>query len=138
MSCFNFTPAFTRRDMLRLSANSFGLLALGDLLRAADTPIDSKSPLAIRPTHFAPKAKRIIFLFMHGGPSQVDTFDYKPRLQKEDGKELPFAPAKLVEKATGRKLLASPWKFTKHGESGAWVSELFPNVAKHVDDLCFL
>ncbi|HVJ79446.1 MAG TPA: DUF1501 domain-containing protein, partial [Planctomycetia bacterium] len=58
--------------------------------------------------------------------------------QKEDGKELPFAPAKLVEKATGRKLLASPWKFAKHGESGAWVSELFPNVAKHVDDLCFL
>ena len=76
--CFRFTPAVTRRDMLRLSANSFGLLALADLVRAADTPIDPKNPLAARPPHFAPKAKRIIFLFMHGGPSQVDTFDYKP------------------------------------------------------------
>src|SRR6188472_4369581 len=133
MSCFNFTPAFTRRDMLRLSANSFGLLALGDLLRAADTPIDSKSPLAIRPTHFPPKAKRVIFLFMHGGPSQVDTFDYKPKLIADDGKPLPFPKPRVVSAETGN-LLRSPFAFKQHGQCGAWVSELFPHIASRVDD----
>src|SRR3954463_8214430 len=82
MRCFQFTPAYTRRDLLRLSANGFGLLALADLLggtgRGADTPIAPKNPLAARPPHFRPRARRVIFLFMHGGPSQVDTFDPKP------------------------------------------------------------
>src|SRR6516225_2608524 len=89
LGCFRFTPVCNRREMLRLSANGFGLLALADLLRAADTPIDPKNPLAVRAPHFAPKAKRIIFLFMHGGPSQVDTFDYKPDLKKFDNKPYP-------------------------------------------------
>jgi hypothetical protein len=73
---------------------------------------------------------------MHGGPSHLDTFDFKPRLQHDDGQELPFAPAQGT--TAGRRLMASPWKFTRHGQSGAWVSELFPHLAGHVDDLCFL
>ncbi|MEM9587207.1 MAG: DUF1501 domain-containing protein, partial [Planctomycetota bacterium] len=83
-----------------------------------------------------PRAKRVIFLFMHGGPSHVDTFDYKPKLQKSDGKDLPFAVAKNVSAKT--KLLASPWKFARHGETGHWASELLPETAKHIDDLCII
>lgn len=86
--------------------------------------------------HFAPRAKRVIMLFMHGGPSQVDTFDYKPRLQKDDGKQLPFAPAKNISATP--KLLKSPWRFRQHGESGQWVSELLPFTAKIVDRLCII
>jgi hypothetical protein len=99
----------------------------------ADT---AKSPLAPRPTHHKPRAKRVIFLFMHGGPSQVDTFDYKPALAKHDGKDLPFAPAKGT--TVSRKVMQSPWKFKQYGECGHQVSELFPEMAKHVDDMCFL
>lgn len=88
------------------------------------------NPLAPREPHFAPTAKRVIFLCMRGGPSHVDTFDYKPALKKDDGK-----PA---NGAKGRKLMKSPWKFNAHGESGLQISELFPNVAKHADDLCLL
>src|SRR5262245_34797989 len=113
----------SRRRMLQSAAAGFGYMALrGPAAQAAD----AKNPLAPKELHHPAKAKRIIFVFMHGGPSQVDTFDYKPRLQQENGKDLPFAPNKLLEKATGRKLMASPWKFAQHGESGAWVSELFP------------
>src|SRR5262249_29089680 len=72
----------------------------------------------------------------HGGPSQVDTFDYKPCLIKDDGKDLPFEPAKGT--TVSRKLMTSPWNFKQYGECGHWVSDLFPEVAKHVDDLCFL
>jgi hypothetical protein len=79
----------------------------------------------------------VIFLFMHGGPSQVDTFDYKPLLQRDHGKPLPFAKPRVQFAETGN-LLASPWKCAQHGASGAWVSELFPNVATKVDDLCFV
>ena len=123
----------TRRSMLKSAAAGFGYMAMAGLA-AGETP----NPLAPRPGHHAARAKRIIFVFMHGGPSQIDTFDYKPRLAKDDGKDLPFAPVKGVEANTSRKIMASPWKFAKHGESGAWVSELFPEVAKHVDDLCIL
>ncbi|MHC5540455.1 DUF1501 domain-containing protein, partial [Singulisphaera rosea] len=94
-------------------------------------------PLAPRSPHFAPRAKRVIFLFMTGGPSHIDTFDYKPSLQRDDGKPLPFAKPRVQFAETG-KLLGSPWKFKRYGESGSWVSELFPHVATCVDDLCFL
>ena len=87
--------------------------------------------------HFVPRAKRIIFLFMKGGPSQVDTFDEKPLLRRDDGKPLPFAKPRVQFAATGN-LLRSPWKFQRYGESGSAVSELFPHVARHVDDLCFV
>jgi len=120
--------------MLKATGAGFGYLALRGL--AAEAAAQAQGPLAPKPGHHPARAKSIIFLFMHGGPSQLDTFDYKPRLQRDDGKELPFAPAPGT--TASRKLLASPWKFARHGESGAWVSELFPQVARHVDDLCFL
>jgi hypothetical protein len=86
------------------------------------------------------RAKRVIFLFMHGGPSQVDTFDYKPKLQQMDGKKLPFAPAKNLDPSSTSqaKLLGSPWKFSQHGEAGLWGSDLFPEVSKRLDELCVI
>ncbi|MDP6904285.1 MAG: DUF1501 domain-containing protein [Verrucomicrobiota bacterium] len=119
-----------RRDMLRNSALGFGSLALTSILQA-------QNPLATKRPHFATRAKRIIFLFMKGGPSQVDTFEYKPLLQRDHGKPLPFDKPKVTFAKTGN-LLASPWKFKPYGQCGHKVSELFPNVARHVDDICFL
>jgi hypothetical protein len=87
--------------------------------------------------HFPARAKRIIFLFMHGGPSQVDTFDYKPELAARTDEPLPFAKPRVQFAQTGN-LLASPWKFRQYGESGAWVSDLFPNVGRCVDDITFI
>lgn len=127
----------SRRELLHSSALGFGWLALADMLHASDTAASAPNPLAPRPAHFPAKAKRVIFLFMHGGPSQVDTFDYKPRLDADDGKPLPFAKPRVVSGATGN-LLKSPFRFQQHGQSGAWVSDLFPHVARCVDDLCFI
>ncbi len=121
-------PNLSRRHLLKTSALGFGALAASSLL-AEET---AKSGL-----HFPARAKRIIFLFMKGGPSSIDTFDEKPLLARDDGKPLPFDKPRVQFAATGN-LLKSPWKFTKHGDSGSPVSELFPNVAKHVDDMCFL
>ena len=131
-----------RRQMLRQSGVGFGALALADLLaresRSDDRGLSpATSPLAVRPPHFAARAKRIIFLFMHGGPSQVDTFDYKPQLEKDDGKPVPFDKPRVVSGETGA-LLKSPFSFRQHGASGQYVSELFPHVAKHVDEICFV
>jgi hypothetical protein len=134
--CRCFTPVLSRRELLRTSAAGFGSLALAGLL-AETCQAAPADPLAPRPPHFQPRAKRIIFLFMHGGPSQVDTFDYKPLLERDDGKPLPFAKPRVVSAPTGN-LLRSPWSFKKYGQCGAWVSELFPHVGGCVDDLCFL
>jgi hypothetical protein len=120
--------------MLAQCGAGFGLLALANVLTAAETRQD---PLAPRPPPLPARARRVIFLFMHGGPSQVDTFDYKPLLERDHGKPLPFAKPRIQFAQTGN-LLRSPWKFQQHGECGAWVSELFPHVATHVDDLCFV
>ncbi|TWU17224.1 hypothetical protein Pla52o_53990 [Novipirellula galeiformis] len=129
---------FSRRELLQNSAVGFGSLALASLLAeeagAATTP---QNPSGIKAPHFAPRAKRVIFLFMKGGPSHMDTFDYKPQLQKDDGKPLPFEKPR-VQFAPTSELLASPWKFKKYGESGIAVSELFPHVAECVDDLCII
>jgi len=136
--CCQFTPVFTRREMLRVSGAGFSGLALAAMLdqtTAADPP--KPNPLAPKPPHFAPKAKRVIFLFMHGGPSQVDTFDYKPLLARDNGKPLPFDKPRVVSSQTGN-LLASPWKFRQYGQSGAWVSDLFPHVGRCADDLCVI
>ncbi|HVC93841.1 MAG TPA: DUF1501 domain-containing protein [Pirellulales bacterium] len=145
--CNRFTPVYTRRELLRVSAAGFGGLALAAMLAdetAADDPSAIRnpqsaisSPLAHRPGHFAAKAKRLIFLFMHGGPSQVDTFDYKPLLERDHGKPLPFAKPRVVSAPTGN-LLKSPFSFRQFGQSGVWVSELFPHVANVADDLCFI
>ncbi|MDP6443309.1 MAG: DUF1501 domain-containing protein [Pirellulaceae bacterium] len=86
--------------------------------------------------HHAARAQRVIFLFMHGGPSHVDTFDYKRALQANDGKPLPFERPKNIDAKPV--LMKSPWKFQRHGESGLWVSELFPHVARQVDELCIV
>lgn len=128
----------SRREALRRSAAGFGSMAFAGLLaeeasaaRAPSNPLDPKPP------HFPARAERIIFLFMKGGPSHMDTFDYKPLLQRDDGKPLPFAKPRVQFAETG-KLLGSPWKFKKHGESGIMVSSLFPHVAELVDDLCIV
>ncbi len=131
-----------RRDLLRRSATGFGYLALLAMLQdearsATPTAPPFRSPLAPRPPQFATRAKRVIFLFMKGGPSHVDTFDYKPLLDRDHGKPFPGQKPR-VQFAPTNNLLRSPWKFKQHGESGTWVSELFPNVAGCVDDICFL
>src|SRR5262249_30640997 len=125
-------PAYdSRREFLARAGNGFGLLALGALLAQearADAPAD---PMAPKSPHFPAKARSVIWLFMNGGPSHVDTWDYKPELDKRDGQEL-----KGFDKNTGfftdqvGPLLKSPFRFARHGDCGAWVSELFPHMAR--------
>jgi hypothetical protein len=122
-----------RRCLLKSSAVGFGHLAMTAMLQA-ETGAGSGITSAF---HHRPRAKRVIFLFMKGGPSHVDTFDYKPQLNKDDGKSLPFDKPRVQFAPTGN-LLGSPWKFQRYGESGIPVSELFPHVARCVDDICFL
>ncbi|HEU4420843.1 MAG TPA: DUF1501 domain-containing protein [Planctomycetota bacterium] len=126
----------SRRTLLQQSACGFGALALADLLRGQGG-LPGDGPTAPRLPHFAPRAKRVVFLFMHGGPSHVDTFDYKPLLQRDSGKPLPFAKPRVTFAETGN-LMGSPFRFAQHGDSGAWVSELFPHLARCADQLCFL
>jgi hypothetical protein len=95
------------------------------------------NPLLPKPPHFPARAKRVIFLFMHGGPSHVDTFDYKPELIKHHGQPLPFEKPRIQFAQTGN-LLRSPWTFRQYGQSGAWVSDLFPHVGRCVDDITFI
>jgi len=127
----NMNP--TRREMLATAGSGFGLLALADMLAAEERAVTN--PYAVRQPHHAPKAKRVIFLYMPGGPSHVDLFDPKPRLITDNGKPLPFEKPRLERVKTGN-LLASPWKFKKHGKSGVEVSELLPRVASCIDDIC--
>ncbi len=132
----------SRRTALRKTACGFAALALEGLLAESNgllaTP-KAENPLAVRPPHFTPRAKGVIFLFMHGGPSHLDTFDPKPRLDRDHGKPIPFersltfSPAKELGG-----LLKSPFAFNQYGESGIPVSELFPHVASCVDDLCII
>ena len=121
---------FSRRQWLGQGAAGFGMLALQGLLAA-----EGNNPVLAKAARHAPRAKRVIFLFMKGGPSAVDTFDPKPLLQRDDGKPYPFKTPRVTFAATG-KLLKSPWSFKQHGQSGLPVSELFPEVAKMVDELC--
>ena len=140
-----------RRAALKSTAIGFGQLAFASLLQqhglcnggdASSEPISGSSEsndaggIVLGPHHKA-RAKRVVFLFMKGGPSHVDTFDPKPMLDRDHGKPLPF-PLPRVTFAKQGNLLKSPWKFRKYGQSGLPVSDLFPHVAKHVDDLCIL
>ena len=145
------SPVYTtRRDFLTRTGSGFGMLALSALLEqvgvgaalasgTGGTIAGPLNPLAAHPGSFPAKAKRVIWLFMNGGPSQVDTWDYKPDLQKHSGQEL-----KGFDKDTGfftdsvGPIMSSPFKFQQHGRSGAWVSEIFPNMAEHVDDMAFI
>jgi hypothetical protein len=128
-----------RRQVLRTFANGFGMLAVAGLLaeEARAATADSDNPLAVQPPHYPARAKRVIFLFMSGGPSHVDLFDPKPRLADYAGKPLPFEQPKLVRTRTVN-CLPSPFKFKKHGQAGIEVSDLFPQVARCVDDLCVI
>ncbi len=121
-----------RRQLLKNVGNGFGAWMLASLLDEQKAQAKSKDGL-----HFPAKAKRVIFLFMHGGPSHVDTFDYKPMLAKDDGKPLPFDKPRVQFAQTGN-LLKSPWGFRQYGRSGAWVSDLFPEVGGCVDDISFI
>ena len=141
MSCLDSPEVLTRvsrRALLGRSAVGFGSLALASMLAtdAAAAP-SGLDPLDPKVPHLVARAKRVIFLFMKGGPSHLDTFDPKPLLDRDDGKPLPFAKPRVQFAATGN-LLKSPWKFRQHGESGSWVSELFPHLARCVDDMCFV
>src|SRR5262245_4183667 len=131
----------SRRRFLQDSACGFGALAFAGLgsgraLAAAADPLAPKLP------HHAPKARRVIFLFMQGGVSHVDSYDYKPRLDRDDGKTFAFDDARVLAN-TGRRgstqrVMKPLWRFSRHGECGRWGSALFPEVNKHVDDLCFI
>lgn len=131
-----FQP-ITRRSMLQRSAGGFGYLALQAMLAREQAEAAVENPLASKLSHFPARAKRIVFLFMKGGPSHVDTFDPKPLLERDHGKPYPFEQPRVQFAKTG-KLLKSPWRFQPYGQSGLPVSELFPNVAQCVDDLCIL
>ena len=129
--------------MLKQSACGFATVALAGLLAegqldsdAIAAPVD-RNAMAPRKPHFQAKAKNIIFLYMDGGPSQVDTFDPKPRLSKDNGKPFSMKIEPTQFNNIGN-TLASPWKFAQHGQSGTPVSELFPHIAKHVDDLAII
>jgi hypothetical protein len=131
----------TRRQFLQRAGLGCGSLALTSLLHDEGIVAEeasSTNPLAARQSHFKPKAKAVIWLFQTGSPSQVDTFDYKPDLQKRDGQMLDGADPKTGFFTTSGKCLKSPFKWQQHGESGAWVSEIFPNISKHVDDIAFI
>ena len=128
-----------RRRFLQEAGLGFGSLALASMLQG-ESKADSSiiDPLALKSPHFPSKVKSIIWLFMTGAPSQVDTWDYKPELQKRDGEPLSGADPKTGFFTTSGKCLKSPFKWEQHGESGSWVSDLFPHLSKHVDKMCFL
>jgi hypothetical protein len=127
-------PLLSRRGWLTSTACGFGSLALSGLCSetfAAGAQLERA------------RAKRVIFLFMQGGPSHLDTFDHKPLLQERDGQTYDFHDARTIAnsgqyKASSQRVFGSPWKFSQHGQTGHWVSELFPETAKHVDSLCFI
>src|SRR5262245_57522904 len=122
----------SRRSLLKSLSAGFGYVAFAGL--ATESAARAASPLAPKDPHFTARAKRVIFLCMNGAPSHVDTFDYKPKLNADDGK----APPRGRGGFGGGKLLGSPFKFAQHGEGGLWISELFPEIAKHADEMCLL
>src|SRR3954467_4866779 len=136
----DFARALTRRQLFGRTATGLGAAALASLLG----PSSIAAETALGQPHFAPKAKRVIYLFMHGGPSQVDLFDHKPGLRARHGQELPESvrgTQRLTGMTSSQKSLpitASLFDFAQHGRSGAWVSELMPHTAGVVDELCFI
>src|SRR5205814_8001300 len=130
----------SRRDVLRRATLGFGSLALADLLSRTSVAAGAlSSSLSPRATPFAARAKRVIYIFLDGGLSQVDSYDYKPQLQRDDGKPLPasIAKPKFSFAPTGQ-LLMSPFKWKQYGKNGVWASDLFPEVNQLIDDLAFI
>ena len=132
-ACCLFTQSTTRREMLRQSACGFGQVALAALASQACAGPASRT----LPTHIPPRAKRVIFLFMWGGPSQVDFFDPKPRLNADDGQILAGESVGSATKELGR-VLGSPFHFAQHGAGGVWISQLLPHLAQQADRLCVI
>ena len=135
--CGRFQSITTRRDFLKKAGAGFGMLALADLMGKSNllaAEPDPLNPMAPRVAHFPAKAKSIIWLFMEGAPSAVDMFDPKPELTKRDGQRIEID----VFNGNPGPLMKSPFSFKQHGQSGAWVCEHYPNVAKHVDDFAFI
>ena len=132
--------ARSRRSVLRDAAHGFGALALQSLLVKDGVAKPRINPLAAKTPHFAAKAKSVIFLFMVGAPSQMDTFDPKPLLKKFEGQQLPESFGKIQSQFTdgSTPILSSPWEFKEYGQCGAPVSSLYPHLAKCVDDICFV
>jgi len=135
------TPLFTRRHALQSLACGFGSMAFAGM--TAQRAAAAANPLAPRQPHHEPRAKSVIFLFMQGGVSHVDSFDYKPILTEKDGQLMGFNDARKIansgkrEESTQR-VMKPLWQFNQHGQSGRWGSELFPEMARHADDLTFI
>src|SRR5580658_2209749 len=137
-----------RRHFFGRAATGIGAAALGTLLNpgllSAMTSDTGAQPFPIGRPHFAPKAKRVIYLFMAGGPSQIDLFDYKPALEKFHQTELPESVRmgqRITTMTSGQKslpIVKSLFQFSRHGQSGAWVSELLPHIAGITDDICLI
>lgn len=140
MNFTHFPRVRSRRDFLFAAGGGLGGLALNAMLVQADGSKPSTNPLAVKKPHFVGTAKRVIFLFMVGGPSQMDLFDPKPALEKWHGKQLPEATGRPKSQFTSGKetVLASTRKFKQYGKSGQWVSDLMPHLAECVDDITFL
>ena len=129
----------SRRDVLRRATLGFGSLALADLLSRVSPAAGAASSLVRPATHFPARAKRVIYLFLDGGLSQIDSYDYKPLLQRDDGKPLPasIAKPKFSFAPTGQ-ILRSPFDWKRWGRSGLWASDLFPETNRLIDELCFI
>src|SRR5437868_2901252 len=133
--CGRFEKFNNRREFLKKAGAGFGMLALADLLQAQDADSQrSVDPMSPRAPHYPARAKSIIWLFMEGAPSSVDLFDPKPELTKRDGQRIDID----VFNGNPGPLMKSPFSFKQYGQSGAWVCEKYPNVAKHVDDFAFI
>lgn len=137
MACFHFDRPDSRRAMLQRSGCGFASLAFAALASQSGWVLaaDTDNPLAPKLGHFPARAKRIIFLFMWGGPSHVDLFDPKPLLNQRQGETLSGSSVGSANPNLGT-LMGTPFRFAQHGQSGVWISELFPNLAKHADKLC--
>ena len=130
----------SRRHWLKSTACGFGYLAAAGLAQANNPPATTPQASSAMP-HHTPRARRVIFIFMQGGPSHVDTFDYKPRLARDNGQQMPFDDARVFAQSRtvrNHRVYQSPWSFRQYGQCGHYVSELFPHIAEHVDDLCFV
>ena len=137
-TALRFPPGFSRREMLRRTSTGFGMLALSALMAdpayAGLVPSPPENPLAPRRGHHQPRVKNVIFCYLSGGLSQIDSFDPKPRLDKEAGEPMPFKTERTMFNLDGN-IFPSPWKFKRYGSSGIPVSDLFPHIGSVADEL---